>query len=424
MALSARLVSVAFLSTLLVVAPAMGQDDGMRDDESAIEFQFAEIRKAFLDCDGEGLMPAINDRTHFPDWRLFTPDERAAYATRLARDPLQRTWYQYVLEQPAGRPLEFSWPTFLARDCRENRDLYRRYFEPLALAHVAVEGDFALTSATFDSQPINERWYWHRRGKDWLPEDIYQAVVVPLYLEKALGRSVRSVAEAAAQTFVQRHGLSNSGWMRVSTWHVVDLPPTGNGRPSASPPEEVLLERLADRGDVVAAYDVAVTKREQGGDAETVRFLRIAAEGDYAPAQDLLGLFYQDGLGGLPSDCRLALHWLQRAADNGFEESANHVAWVFATATDAGCRDPARAVALAESVVADNEERKVEASLLYGAIDTLAAAHCAAGNFERAIELQQRVVENASQPKRAKRLEMYRAHTCWTGASNYAKNPQ
>ncbi len=89
----------------------------------------------------------------------------------------------------------------------------------------------------------------------------------------------------------------------------------------------------------------------------------------------------------------------------------NFHAWVLACAPDAAARDGARAVSLAEAMIAAIGEQDP------GSLDTLAAAYAEVGRFEQAISSAQRALELARGAQQAElatqisaRLEQYRAH--------------
>jgi tetratricopeptide (TPR) repeat protein len=85
---------------------------------------------------------------------------------------------------------------------------------------------------------------------------------------------------------------------------------------------------------------------------------------------------------------------LSRVMEHGYEqcpESAwnlNAYAWVLATSPVDSDRDGARAVTMAERLVASVETDEMDPSYL----DTLAAAHAAAGNFDQAIDTMLRAI--------------------------------
>jgi len=76
--------------------------------------------------------------------------------------------------------------------------------------------------------------------------------------------------------------------------------------------------RLAEKGDFVAQYDFALMcERGEGlpqNHAEAVKWFRLSAAQDYAPAQLFLGLMYASGK-GVTKDNKESLKWLHLAAE-------------------------------------------------------------------------------------------------------------
>ena len=92
-------------------------------------------------------------------------------------------------------------------------------------------------------------------------------------------------------------------------------------------------------------------------------------------------------------------------------ESLTSLAWLLATSPDPGMRRPAEAVQLAERAAAMTTSTDVRA------LDTLAAAHAATGDFGHAIEYSETALQLASGRGSAKdvaliraRLDLYRRH--------------
>ncbi len=83
----------------------------------------------------------------------------------------------------------------------------------------------------------------------------------------------------------------------------------------------------------------------------------------------------------------------KKAADTGNETAINNTAWILCVSSYASVRDP-----IAGLVYSKKLEARPDIGA--GAIDTIAACEAAAGNYARAAELQQRVVEEMrKQPK-------------------------
>lgn len=111
---------------------------------------------------------------------------------------------------------------------------------------------------------------------------------------------------------------------------------------------------------------------------------RRAANRGHATAQLNLALLYQAGR-GVRADDREARHWFEQAADAGNASARSALAWLLATASDPGVRDPDRAIALARKAVAEAPSASW--------FDTLAAALATSGRFEDAVNAQQQALE-------------------------------
>ena len=104
----------------------------------------------------------------------------------------------------------------------------------------------------------------------------------------------------------------------------------------------------------------------------------LATRPDYAAAWETLGdLEESDG-----RDAE-AIHALTEAVrDPTRNGAARKLAWILATAGDAALRDPARALTLARAAVVATQRADPDA------LETLAAAQAASGEFARAVEIE------------------------------------
>ncbi|MGD2100033.1 MAG: SPOR domain-containing protein [Desulfobacterales bacterium] len=109
-------------------------------------------------------------------------------------------------------------------------------------------------------------------------------------------------------------------------------------------------------------------------------------------------------------DLKAALNDYTRALEIKpfFVDAYNNKAWILATSSDHRIRDGGQAVRLATKAV----ELKADIS----SMDTLAAAHAATGNFEKAVDLQTKAIQKlmeenktAEVPKYMKHLRSYRS---------------
>jgi tetratricopeptide (TPR) repeat protein len=91
----------------------------------------------------------------------------------------------------------------------------------------------------------------------------------------------------------------------------------------------------------------------------------------------------------------------------GYRTAANNLAWLLATSSDPGLRNPAEAVSLAERAVALSEQPDP------AVLDTLAVAYAAAGRFADAARTGELALEHTGEPglqaELRERLALYRA---------------
>ena len=122
-------------------------------------------------------------------------------------------------------------------------------------------------------------------------------------------------------------------------------------------------------------------------------------------AQWSLGGLFASGL-GVAKDCAEALKWYRKAADAGFPPAQNSLAWMLSTSTNASVRNGPLAVGFAEKAV--TVTRRANATFL----DTLAAAHAEAGDFAKAVAIQNEAMgllkdANSTREDYTSRLKLY-----------------
>ena len=186
------------------------------------------------------------------------------------------------------------------------------------------------------------------------------------------------------------------------------------------------LTRAADHDDarsaLLLAEQFAPHEPNLREDKRALEWYRRAAELGNVDAMDTLGMYHWTGRGGLKADCAQAIYWYQRAADGGQRFAMNNLAWTLSTCPDSAQRDGERAVALAEQLLASLDDSVIgDAPPVEGVRDTLAAAYCEAGAFDRAIAAQRAVVSGIRAEPDSNyqhRLDLYAKHECWRGMSN------
>lgn len=139
-------------------------------------------------------------------------------------------------------------------------------------------------------------------------------------------------------------------------------------------------------------------------------YRRVALQDSYAEC-DLVRLNMRGSI--QPVSEEEAERWKKRLADDG--ECANNIAWTFATSKDPLRRDPAKAIELAKQAIRKDGKD-------WRWLDTLAAAHAAAGDFKAAVRTEQDSIErlmefNAAAPAlpySRKKLALYQAGQIYT----------
>jgi TPR repeat protein len=143
-------------------------------------------------------------------------------------------------------------------------------------------------------------------------------------------------------------------------------------------------------------------------EAEAFKWFRQAAEQGNVAAQGDLGRLYAVGR-GVEQNSVEAIRWHRKAAEAGNPTVQNDFAWMLATSGNSTLRNSALALEFAEKAVAAT--RRSNASFL----DTLAAAHAEAGDFEQAVTIQKEAIallsDANSKQDYTSRLRLYEAKT-------------
>jgi TPR repeat protein len=148
---------------------------------------------------------------------------------------------------------------------------------------------------------------------------------------------------------------------------------------------------------------------------ESFNWYQRAADLGLAEAQLRLGNFYLQGLGGLPQDCGLALHWYREADARGQPTADTNIVWLLSTCPDASIRDGSQALRLAMDIV--YAQGRSGANNL----DNLAAAFAEVGDFRSAWEVQEDAlnqlgVDHPDREGYIRRLESYQQRRPWREA--------
>lgn len=134
---------------------------------------------------------------------------------------------------------------------------------------------------------------------------------------------------------------------------------------------------------------LAVGLIQQGLPEEAVPHFRVAAELDHGTAETLNDLGAALLRAGQQAE---AVNQFRRVLElrPGWKTVMNNLAWTLATSDDPELRDPADAVRLAEQLT------RGIANPPHYALDTLAAAYAASGQYEKAVQMAEQAVRQAT----------------------------
>src|ERR1044071_833981 len=143
-------------------------------------------------------------------------------------------------------------------------------------------------------------------------------------------------------------------------------------------------------------------------EVEAFKWFRQAAEKGSIAAQGDLGRMYASAR-GVEQNSEEAIKWYRKAAEAGIPAIQNDFAWMLATSTNASLRDGGLALQFAQKAVTTTQRRNA------AFLDTLAAAHAEAGNFEKATAIQAEAIALVSDPNSRQdytsRLKLYQTKT-------------
>jgi len=207
----------------------------------------------------------------------------------------------------------------------------------------------------------------------------------------------------------------------------------------AAPSSAVAAETLAHEGEekwaAVAAdkwqVDAQFSQGARGYSDEKAsdeekrrawRHLTRAASRGHAGAQYLVGAFMRDN-----GDYAGAVLWLGKAAASGAPRFENDFAWLLATCEVTSIRDPAKALSLSMEAVRRSQpsggatdSHRLEDIPIEEALDTLAAAYAASGDFAGAVDTQTNALALMRRSKNRgaiasaeSRLAAYKAQIAW-----------
>jgi TPR repeat protein len=133
-------------------------------------------------------------------------------------------------------------------------------------------------------------------------------------------------------------------------------------------------------------------------------------------AEFALGMLFYDGK-GRPKDISTAIIWFKKAASKRHAMSINNLTWIYATSPHKAFRSSEQALLWADRLDEKLMSQQTEQSIF---LDTKAAAHALAENFELAVTLQNQAIsllpENVEESRLLdfqKHLEAYQQNQAW-----------
>jgi TPR repeat protein len=115
------------------------------------------------------------------------------------------------------------------------------------------------------------------------------------------------------------------------------------------------------------------------------KFQEAAALGDPI-SMDHLGAMHSTGAGGAEKNCAKAIEWFEKSAQLGYQIAMNNLAYTLVSCENKQLRDPAKAEDLMHYLFETN-------SLLIAWLDTYAAIQAEQGNFPKAANTMEVVVD-------------------------------
>ena len=159
------------------------------------------------------------------------------------------------------------------------------------------------------------------------------------------------------------------------------------------------LKQAAELGDfrhrLAYVRTVVHPPYEQQLSTTAFKWIEQLAQDNNQEAMILLATIYAKGLYEEFVSIRQARRWYRRSveAEPNDGQNVNEVAWVLATTHLRRLRNPTLAIKYMDTLMSNNAQARTDPAL----IDTWAAAYAAAGDFRRAIELQEEAVAIAEE---------------------------
>jgi|SRR5665213_2359961 len=164
----------------------------------------------------------------------------------------------------------------------------------------------------------------------------------------------------------------------------------GRGVPADNEQAAKWLRMAAEQGDAQSEYNLAVLYTQGEGvprnGKDAANWMRKAAGQSLAAAQQGMGTLYENG-DGVPLDPVEAEKWYRKAVDQNYAPAMNSLALLMATSKESSVRNPQGAIAMANKAVAAGTNPDY--------LDTLAAAYFADGQFDKAVETEEKALARA-----------------------------
>ena len=248
---------------------------------------------------------------------------------------------------------------------------------------------------------------WYRKAAEQGDADA-QLMLGVMY---ELGQGVPQDYAQAAEWY-RRAAEQGSATAQIPLGHMYRH---GRGVPQDYAKAVEWYRKAAEQGNAIAQAILArMYEHGQGVPldyAEAFEWWRKAAQDGGVWAQSNLGRMYEHGQ-GVPQDYAKALEWYHKAAEQGSPDAQSNLGWVYATCKDSRFRDAKKAVKYAQEATSQSEAKPEVSCLRFR---SLAAAYARAGQFDKAVEAQEKslallkAAKRQSDKKRREALAEYEA---------------
>ncbi len=179
---------------------------------------------------------------------------------------------------------------------------------------------------------------------------------------------------------------------------------------------KVWMQKAAGMGYPQAMYELAQMFDYEELENKALEWYMKASEFGHSDAIYSIASIYIRGNDAESSDCLKAYQWYEKAEAKENIVAYNDHAWSLATSPDKKCRNPEKALKVFSVVNSYYKNNLETMPLAY--LDTQAAVHAAISDFNRAIELQQQVVDSLDKYSKNRkafvdRLESYKNRQIW-----------